>query len=423
MDKYKKENKSISLKSNALWNILGSLVYSLSQWGLIVVIAKVSSLEMLGIFSLALALTAPFVMLLRFNLRVAVASDIKDDFNYDEYFVFRTLTTIVFFISMTLITIIYPIDFYTSLIVISLALGKVFESMSDVIYGDWQKRERLDLVAKSRIIKGVSSFLLFSIVMFSTNNLLIATLTLSLVWLITLILYDNKILSNYRKISFKINRNRQFMILRLTLPLGLAQLLASLNANIPIYFIESFHSLEMVGIFSALIYIIVAGNNLILAISNVLISRLSIYYNEKKIKKYIKLLILPCLSLFLLGIFGLVIIYYCGEYLLAIVYSDIYSEYKTEFLIMCLMGLIKYLNIFLDAGISATRNFKIMPVINAMTMVMIILTGSYLIFQYGLIGAVYSLIIAEFTQLIIRFIILSKILNKKSKESGVGLSL
>src|SRR5699024_11314235 len=93
--------KPLSIKKNSMWNAIGSIVYALTQWGVLMTIAKLGNPEKDGIFTLGLALTAPIVLLMRFNLRVAVASDSNSDFQFSVYFSSRVIATVLFLITMS----------------------------------------------------------------------------------------------------------------------------------------------------------------------------------------------------------------------------------------------------------------------------------------------------------------------------------
>lgn len=408
--------KGNSLKVNTFWNMLGNIVQSLSQWALIVVLAKITNAEMVGIFSLGLALTAPLVLLMRFNLRISVASDINNEYQFSEYFLFRLYTSIIFFISMIIVANLYPSDLYTKAVVLCLSLGKVFESISDILHADWQKKERFDFIGKAKVLKSILSTAMFIFVILLFENLLLATISLSAMWFLILIFYEFKIFNKYNTLSLGINKKKLLYLLKLTFPLGLAQLISSLNANIPRYIVEYFHGIELLGIYSALIYIIVAGTNFMIAFSNVLVTRLAYFYNNKKNKKFVKLLLYPSIVIIIGGLLGAWIIYYHGDILLETIYSKEYSFFSYVFTLMIFMAIISYLNIFLDAGIASTRNFKVLPIINFISMTFTIAFGLILIREFAINGAVFTLIIAEFIQLIIRLLVLNSILRKNKKE-------
>lgn len=419
MVKNGKNSKTISLKMNSVWSLVGSLVYALTQWGLVIVIAKYGTTEMVGIFTLALALTAPVVLLMRFNLRLAVASDSNDEFQYNEYFTFRIISTIAFLMIMIIVSMFYPTDSYTFLVIILLSTAKVFESISDVLYGQLQKKERLDLVAKSRILKGILSFGLFSMIMVFTTNLILATFGLMLTWFFVLIVYDFRITNKFGKILINLNKGQQLLILKLTIPLGLAQLIASLISNIPRYFIEYYHDIVTLGFFSAIIYIITAGTNVFIAISNAIIPRLALYYQNGKIKKYIRLLSTVISFVALIGSIALIFVNFYGGELLKLLYSNEYSPYTKEFFLLTLFGVIRYGSIFVNTGITSTRKFIIEPYTNGITLVIVLLFSYFLIPISGMVGAAYALLIAESLQLIIRVLILSYLLVRQYRNSKV----
>ncbi|MGI8856402.1 MAG: hypothetical protein ACR2JW_11675, partial [Thermomicrobiales bacterium] len=52
-----------SLRANFSWTFVGNVVYAACQWGMLVVLAKLGSPEVVGQFALGLAITAPVIML------------------------------------------------------------------------------------------------------------------------------------------------------------------------------------------------------------------------------------------------------------------------------------------------------------------------------------------------------------------------
>ena len=52
----------LRLRVNFLWTLSGNVVYAACQWGMLVVLAKLGTHQMVGEFALALAITAPIVV-------------------------------------------------------------------------------------------------------------------------------------------------------------------------------------------------------------------------------------------------------------------------------------------------------------------------------------------------------------------------
>ena len=60
--------------------LFGRGTYSLCQWFLIIILAKLGTAEKLGQFTYALALTSPVVIFSQLNLRAFMATDSKRQF-------------------------------------------------------------------------------------------------------------------------------------------------------------------------------------------------------------------------------------------------------------------------------------------------------------------------------------------------------
>ncbi len=70
-------SRPLSLRRNFAWNLLGETSYSLGQWLLLVLLARLQSPEIVGQFAYALAVTAPVYLLVGLNLRVVQATDAR----------------------------------------------------------------------------------------------------------------------------------------------------------------------------------------------------------------------------------------------------------------------------------------------------------------------------------------------------------
>ncbi|MBK8434262.1 MAG: hypothetical protein IPL28_24570 [Chloroflexi bacterium] len=68
--------------------------------------------------------------------------------------------------------------------------AKAIESLSDIIYGLWQKEERMNLIALSMIIKGGVSLLAIGGLLWLTGELLWGITGLLGAWLVVAMLFD-----------------------------------------------------------------------------------------------------------------------------------------------------------------------------------------------------------------------------------------
>jgi len=85
--------KPLTLRRNFSWTFTGNLIYAACQWGMLVVLAKLGSPEMVGQFTLGLAVTAPVIMFTNLQLRGIQATDAKGDYVFSDYLGLRLIGT------------------------------------------------------------------------------------------------------------------------------------------------------------------------------------------------------------------------------------------------------------------------------------------------------------------------------------------
>src|SRR4051812_45337492 len=87
--------RGLSLKVNFIWTLAGNLIYAGCQWGMLVIIAKLGSAELVGQFALGLAITAPVLMFSNLQMRGIQATDAKREYSFGDYLGLRLLTTLL----------------------------------------------------------------------------------------------------------------------------------------------------------------------------------------------------------------------------------------------------------------------------------------------------------------------------------------
>ena len=140
---------ALSLKQNFSWTFVGNGVYQACQWGMLVVLAKLTSPEAVGQFALGLAVCAPVVMLTNLQLRAVQATDARGEYEFADYLGLRLLMTGLALAVIAGVALV-AYSSVTTLVILAVGLAKSFEALSDVLYGLLQQRERMDRIAKSR---------------------------------------------------------------------------------------------------------------------------------------------------------------------------------------------------------------------------------------------------------------------------------
>lgn len=410
-----REKKSI--KRNFSFTFIGNAIYALTQWLYLMIITKTTSPTTVGQYTLGLAVTAPIYMLLNLQLRSILATDVKKQFQFGGYLGLRLVTV---GISLLIISVIVFFGGYspaTSVIVLLVGLSKGIESISDVIFGKFQAEERMDIISKSLIFKGLLSLFISSLLLLITNSLIISLIGLNVSWLIIMLLIDIRNL--YKFTGFKPNFNYHviFQIIKISLPLGIVMMLLSLNTNIPRYFIENQLGLYELGIYAAIAYIVMAGNTVISALGQSASPRLAKYFANENKSGFVKLLgQILLFGLFISGLFIITVIFF-GKLILQLIYTSEYSEYQYIFLLISIGAGISFISSFMGYSITAARNFKVQPFIAATVILVTIISCYFLIPTYGLLGAAISYILSSLIQCMLNsIVILTTVRQMKNKE-------
>ncbi len=400
---------------------MGNLVYVASQGGILIVLAKLGSPELVGRFTLALSICSPIFLLTNLKLRDVQAVDAQNKFQFADFLAVRILTTLLALITIGAIVfaVDYPVE--TASVLLIMGLAKSIESFSDLFYGLLQKHEQMKGIAKSMIIKGVLSLACLAIATYINDSLSYGVSALAAIWLVVLLAYDVpngiKILANTGKGSTnlasqmlcfaqkKTKQNRAttklINLTWLALPLGAATALTSLCAYIPYYFIEHYLSEESLGIFAALAYPVIAGNVIVAALAQVSLPRLSKYYALRDRPNFNSLLLKLVGISILLGGAGIAISIFWGNSLLTLLYSDVYAMYSHIFFWLMVAAAINYASWFLNSALTALGIFRRQLLLRTITLMVILVMSLLLVPKYGILGAAWAICINAIVTLIL----------------------
>ena len=385
-----------SLRINFLWVATGRAIFAVTQWGIISALSKLGTPALVGEYTLGLAISAPIFMFMSLQLRSVQAIDARGEYSWGHFFNLRCITNVVSLLMIALVSRLMGYSGQLWVIIVAVGGMKFMEYMSDVLYGCMQKHERVDLMAKSLVIRGIGGLAFFVLMFLLCKYLLWAIIGVTAAWMTVFVFFD---LANAKSLeSFKLPRDlsTSWALFRLSLPLGIVMGIVSLNTNIPRYFIEKFHGTAMLGYFSALAYIPTAGNIVIVALGQSAIARLAKYYVfDNEGKAYVRLLLRLVLLAALIGGAGVVIVWLFGPQILRVVYKADYARYYRELVWLMVSGVIWFVASILNQGMTAARQFKIQVLIFFIVLATSVIGSLWFIPRYGLMGAIHVRIISN----------------------------
>ncbi len=419
-----------SLRRSTVWTGAGDAVYAVCQWGLLVVLARLGTPEMVGQFALALAITAPVLLFSNLGLRPLQSTDAHHQFVFGDYLTLRLIMNAVALGVIILIATQYRIDMAATIFVVGVA--KCVEAVSDVYFGLLQKHERMDLIARSLCLKGffsliafTSGFLLFGTVLGASGGLLLA-------WSIVLFIYDirkgHTILALTQSLSRVTPASRSFQIrtlMALAVPLGIGGMLLSLNSSMPRYFIELYWGERSLGIYAGMAYVTVAMGMLVNSVGQSLSPRLSQYWAAGSLRSFRGLLGKFALFATIWGLLGIGVGVVGEAKILTLLYGNEFTDHSETFVWLMAVAAISHLSSVCGFGMTAARIIRSQSVQFACVAVVGLIGSLILIPRYGLIGAAWSFGASLLTQLVLSFLCLSIEMSRRVKQlmhSTGGLS-
>jgi O-antigen/teichoic acid export membrane protein len=402
-----------SLRSNFSWTLAGNIVYAGTQWGILVVFAKLGSPESVGVFSLGLAITAPIMLFAGLQLRAVQATDARRLVPFADYAGTRTLSTCA---AVLLICAIGVAGYRgaTAAAIAALALSKGIESLSDIVYGLWQLQERMDLVARSLMLRGGLSLAATTICFVLWHTIWAAVCGMAIAWAGVFAFFDLRravgaggIMLRYRGAAIK-------HLLWIASPLGIVTLLVSFNGNVPRYMISGMRGIRELGIFSALSYTLVAGSTIVNALGQSAMPRLAAYWAHGRVREFRKL-VNRLLGLgLLLGGAGIVVAAVAGGPILKLLYGAEYAKNTGLFVWLMVAAALNYLTSFAGYGLMAARLFRCQLPLFGSTTALMVASCAWLVKAGGARGAAQAMAAVGVVQLLATLALLN---SRKTEQS------
>lgn len=304
----------------------GQIVWTGSQWLLILVLARISGPSPVGILTFAFALSAPFIAVSQLALRQVLNTDITERFTITSYRRLRLVATIS---AVALIICVATVLGYTDqalLTIIFVAIARGLESLSDIEHGLMQRGHRLDRAAISFLIRAIVSLVLGVVALAATKSVASVALGLAVGAATSLLLFDRRrMTSTYtpHEKSHTLSKGScsWMLLIRMSLPLTVVSLLISINANVPRYAVEyTLGSVEL-GYFAAITQLISIGSLSIVSLGQALLPEFVIAWSDNDLRRYKRLAFIYSATSLLIGLLAFAVTYVFGEEILRLLYG------------------------------------------------------------------------------------------------------
>lgn len=409
-------------------NFVGNIGYAATQYALLVILARLGSPEMVGQYSLALALAAPVFMFTNARLAALLATDAGRVHGFDEYLSARLLATAL---GSAAVLAAGAATGYRGPVLVTLALvtaAKAIESVSDVCYGYLALREAFAWQTASLLVRGLGAVAAAAVAAVFTHNLMWIAGCIAGVWLAALILLDLPGLarlaasdpvpdrapsgqgSSARR-RIHIDR-RTWHLLWAATPLGFVALAASLSVSLPRVVIERELGARSLGYFSALAYLVVGGRMVAIALGSAAAPRLGRYYVARDRAAFIRTLVGLVSFGASLGAVGVLLAVTLGGPMLRLLYGGDYARFAPLLVWLMTAAGLGYVSTYLQDSLTTARNLVPKAVLLAGVATSSGLLAAWLVPRDGLQGAAVAVCAAGAVEVIGSALLVWAVLRK-----------
>ena len=343
-----------------------------------------------GIFSFAYANAQLMLTIGQFEVRPFQSTDIKEKYSFNTYFSFRLLTCL----AMLTVTITY-IGFNSfsrekGMIVFVFATFKMVEALADVLAGRFQQKDRIDLSGKLFFIRVTASTVIFIIAITVSQSLLIGAISMFLTSFLLLVFFDTRFVfaEDREKIGLEF---KQIISLAVeVLPLFAGAFMMMYISNAPKYAINDKYSDELQNIYNILFMPAFVINLFSVFMFRPMLTRMARYWNEGKLKKLAKIIVL--MYLYIIAFTGIAVLgaYLVGIPVLKMLYKIEIDAYKKHLMMVMVVGGISALMVFSSNIITVMRQQKFVLIAYVSTAVFSLAAVKKLVSRFAIKGAILS---------------------------------
>jgi O-antigen/teichoic acid export membrane protein len=353
---------------------------------------------MLGQYALAVALTTPLVMLSHLNLRAVLATDLDGRHPFGDYVAVRLGVSGLSLAGIAILALVSGHSGSLAAVILVTGLAQSSETVSDIYYGAMQRRDEMELIARSMMTRGLVSVCAFGLALYAFRDLVWALAAVAAGRVALLLAYDRP-RGAAGESTARSGLGAEVSILRAAIPLGVMLLLVSLNTNLPRYAIERFLGVGELGAFAAVASFMTVGSTAVNALGQATTPRLARHFSRRESRQFLRLTFLLAASMGGLGVAGVAVAAVFGATILGVAYRPEYAAHGG--LLVGVMGaaIPSYMAAALGYAITAARAFDAQVPLFCVVAASCGAASWLLVPRFGLRGAAMSLAIAASVQI------------------------
>lgn len=417
------DSEKKSFLKNFIWNSLGTGINSFNSLFFLIIVTRVNDIQTAGIFSIAYATATILYTLAMYSGRLCQVTDIENKIKDKDYIANRFITCMLMLALATGFLCIKQYPAFKTTIFALLAIFKGLEAFSDILYGVMQKNDILYKSGQSLTLKGFVGIALFLVVDLITRDLRLACVSVIIVNVAVLVIYDYFIIT--RKLidnTNKVNMKNVLHILKSEFFVFVNSFAGIYILNAPKYAIDSFLTEDIQAIYG---YIMMPATVMTLFTQFIVmpfLGKLKDMYERKQLKEIEKVTFKIKLIVIAFGGFAVLAAFLLGPEFLGLIYGLDLRGYRMNLCVIIgsyIFYAISYINL---VTLTTIRHTFVQFVIYIISMVIAFIGSNVLVGKlgFGINGATFSCTTTLALQFIMYTVVTKIIMYKEQKKIDTG---
>lgn len=411
--------KEVSVKKNIVWNSIGTFVMFFCQWLMMVLVVRLSGYSDSGILSLSISCGNVFLIIAAFGVKTYQVSDVSGKYKAGQYYAAKILSIAITLIVACVWIIVAPYEGVEKISIILYALYIMVYSYSDAIYGELQKKWRLDIAGISMIIRNIAALIAFCLIIWFTKNIKLALIIMLAASLIVLFAYDIPQTKKTKEIAVipDFAEKKGFILLKECFPYAIYTFLHTLVLTVPKLAVRGYFDQDTLGIYSAVMAPVTVLQVVATFVINPLSTLLAMHLEDGKIKELVKIMIKVILMLVGFLVVGILVAMFLGKWGLRILYGEDITQYSYLLIGMVIVSILTAFTILIGNLAVVLRDHLGANVSGITGLAASIICSVTLIPKMSLNGANLSFIIGLLVQDIVLIIFIIRKLKKERAKN------
>lgn len=377
-----------------IWNTLGQTAWGIVFPLLTIVVTQLLDVELAGMFSLAFVTATLLMIIANYGVRTFQVSDIDETHSFTDYQVNRWLTCIAMMVIGILLCMIRGYQDQMFMVSLYVYLYKMIDGLADVYEGRLQQKDKLYLAGVSQMIRSIAVFLVFTVTLFITRNLVVASLLMVIAAAASFVLYTFPLALLETPKSARMTLAGVGDLFKQCFPLFVALFLYSFIDNMPKFMMDGMLPYENQLYFNALYF---PAQAILLTVGFIykplLVRMANAWADPQRRKRFDLFIIVVVLIIAALTALSIVVMGWIGIPIISFLYGIDFQPFEHLSYVMLVAGGITGVIDFLYQVITVMRKQKVVTKLYAITFLFALAIPWMLIRIAGLQGAVVSYVI------------------------------